>query len=131
MKKLVILVVVIVAAVIAVRKFGQWFSVDRPTQDAVQRVQKMIGAMESTPRDEQTALCLWALNRQVLDADTIRAYVNQWEEFWRRSGLGAARGWTISVVEPAKLGITTVVARSGDLEVRMYVPERAQITLTP
>lgn len=131
MKKLVIAVLVIVAAVIAVRKFGQWFSVDRPTQDAVQRVQKMIGAMESTPRDEQTALCLWALNRQVLDADTIRAYANQWEEFWRRSGLGAARGWTVSVVEPNKLGVTTVVARSGDLEVRMYVPERAQISVTP
>ncbi len=131
MKKLLILVVVVVVAVLAVRKFGQWFSVDRPTEDAVQRVQKMIGAMEGTPRDEQTALCLWALNRQALDADTIRAYANQWEEFWRRSGLGAARGWTVSVVEPAKAGMTTVMARSGDLEVRMYVPERAQSSLTP
>lgn len=87
--------------------------------------------MEATPRDGETALCLWALNRRTLDADSIRAYANQWEEFRHRSGLGAARGWAVSVVEPARAGVTTVTARSGDLEVRLFVPERAPIGLVP
>lgn len=127
MKKVLILVVILVVVVLAIKNFGTWFSVGRPTEDAKRRVETMIAAMEAEPRDEQLALCMWALNKRVLDMDTMRAYEGQWTEFWRESGLGSARGWRVVTVEPAGAGETRVTVRNDSREVKLVVPEREPI----
>jgi hypothetical protein len=126
-KKVLILVVILVVVVLAIKNFGTWFSVGRPTEDAKRRVETMIAAMEAEPRDEQLALCMWALNKRVLDMDTMRAYEGQWTEFWRESGLGSARGWRVVTVEPAGAGETRVTVRNDSREVKLVVPEREPI----
>lgn len=127
MKKVLILLVLVVAVVVAIKKFGTWFSVDRPTEDARRRVETIIAAMEAEPKDEQLALCMWALNMRVLDIDTMRGYEYKWTEFWRESGLGSARGWRVVAVEPAGAGETRVTVRSDSREVKLVVPELAPI----
>ncbi|HNX49628.1 MAG TPA: hypothetical protein PLS53_04460 [Thermoanaerobaculaceae bacterium] len=131
MKKLLILVVAVVVVVVAIKNFGTWFSVGRPTDDATRRVEGMIAAMEAQPKDEQLALCLWALNRTSLDFDTMRAFEGRWTEFWRESGLGEARGWKIASVEALGAGETRVVVKTDSQEVRLLVPERDAIRMAP
>ena len=131
MKKVLILVVIVVVVVVAIKNFGTWFSVGRPTEDATRRVTMMIAAMESQPKDEQLALCLWALNKTSLDMDAMRAYEGRWSDFWRDSGLGGTRGWRVASVEPLGAGETRVVVKTDSQEVRLVVPEREPIRMAP
>ncbi|HVN74843.1 MAG TPA: hypothetical protein VMT19_00900 [Thermoanaerobaculaceae bacterium] len=124
MKQILIAIVVIVAAVAA---FKYW---DRYRTGDVNRgrVEAMLRSMAE--KDEQTSLCLWALNKVVLDRDTMNAYYDRYLRFVSASGLDGSSGWAVADAKPSGDGRATIVTvRGNDRSVVLRVSEGLPIEL--
>ncbi len=93
MKKLLILAVLAVAAVVAFRYWdkGHVVTVDR------NRVADLLQAVREN--DEQKALSLWAEGRNMLDFEGLKRYADEYQRFVEASGLAGGTSWQIADVK--------------------------------
>jgi hypothetical protein len=128
MKKLLILVVVAVAAVAVFKYLDARAGGDADRK----RVADLLQAMREN--DEQKALCLWALDRVSADTDTMQRYYDEYLRFVEETGLQVGTSWSIIQVVPHEAEHATVVTVGSDegqrvsLRVRKYVPIEAVST---
>jgi len=126
MKRILVLVVLIAAGVFA---FKAWDK-QQGERAARLRVEGVIRAMAE--KDEQTAIGLWAENREKLDAAGLAAYQLGFERFWSESGLASASDWTVAAVDAEpNSSARLVTVRSGDQRVVLRVPRNATVSLIP
>jgi len=124
MKQIIVAIVVVLAAVAAFKYYDRYRTGDVNRG----RVEAMLRAMSE--KDEQTSLCLWALNKVVADRDTMNAYYDRYLRFVSASGLDGSSGWAVSDAKPAGDGRTTIVTvRGGDRTVVLKVAEGLPIEL--
>lgn len=124
MKKLLIIVALAVAVVFAYKAWDKNHTLDTSRK----RVEVMIRSMAQ--KDEQTALCTWALDKRILDSSTMAAYQMPFMRFWSDSGLGGASDWTVANVTLRDDGHTTLVTvASGDRKVVLDVWPNQPIAL--
>ena len=124
MKKIIVAIVLIFAAIYAFKYYDKIRTVDANRG----RVEAMLRAMAE--KDEQTALCLWALNKVVLDRETMSFYYDRYLKFVSESGLNGSSGWTVADTKPGDDGRATMVTvRSSDRTVVLRVPEGLPIEL--
>ncbi len=126
MKKLLLIVVVIAAAIYG---FNAWYR-QQTANVAKLRVQGMLHAMADN--DPQTAIGLWAENRAKLDMAGLAAYQLHFETFWHDSGLAAGSGWDVTSVQRDPNGHEHLVTvQSGDQKVVLRVPTSTKISFVP
>ncbi len=124
MKQIIVAIVVVLAAVAAFKYYDRYRTGDTNRG----RVVGMLRAMGE--KDEQTALCLWALNKEVADRDTMNAYYDRYLKFVSASGLDGSSGWAVSDATPVGDGRSTIVdVRNGDRTVALKVAEGIPIEL--
>jgi uridine phosphorylase len=122
MKKLLVLVVVAVAAVAVFKYLDKTSAGDADRK----RVADLLQAMREN--DEQKALCLWALDRVSADAETMQRYYNEYVGFVEETGMRVGTSWSIFQVVPSEsehATLVTVASEDGEritLRVRKYVP---------
>ena len=122
-RKLLIAVVLVVGAVYLFKHFDKGRTVDV----ARERVVKMLRAMSEN--DEQTALCRWALDKDVLDRETMSFYYDRYLRFVSASGMGGS-GWSVGEAKETSDGrATTVTASNGDRTVTLKVTDGLPIEL--
>ena len=81
-------------------------------------------------KDEQTALCLWALNKVVLDRETMSFYYDRYLKFVSESGLDGSADWAVAETKPSDDGRATIVTvRGSDRTVVLRVSEGLPIEL--
>jgi hypothetical protein len=123
MKKILIAVVLVLAAIAAFKYYDRKRNVDV----ARGRVEAMLRAMGE--KDEQTSLCLWALNKVVLDRETMAFYYDRYLKFVSASGLDGS-SWSVGDAKPTEDARATIVtARNGDRTVVLKVTEGLPIEL--
>ena len=124
MKKIIVAVVLILAAVYAFK----WYDKTRIVDANRGRVEAMLRAMGE--KDEQTALCLWALNKLVLDRETMSFYYDRYLKFVSVSGLDGSPGWSVAETKASDDGRATMVTvRGGDRALVLRVSEGLPIEL--
>jgi hypothetical protein len=122
MKKLLVLVVVALAAVAVFKYLDKQAGGDEDRK----RVADMLQAMRD--EDEQKALCLWALDQYSADTDTMQRYYGEYLRFVEETGLKVGTSWSIFQVVPNEAEHATVVTVANEdgqrvtLRVRKYVP---------
>ena len=94
MKKIIVAIVLILGAVAAFKYYDRIHTADTNRG----RVEGMLRAMAD--KDEQTALCLWALNKVVLDRETMSFYYDRYLKFVSASGLDGSSGWAVAETKP-------------------------------
>jgi hypothetical protein len=118
MKKIFVAIVFILAVIAAFKYYDKTHNVDA----ARGRVEAMLRAMGE--RDEQQSLCLWALNKVVLDRETMSFYYDRYLKFVSASGLDGSSGWSVADVKPTDDNRATLVTvRNGDRTVVLKVTE--------
>ena len=123
MKRILIAVALVFAAIYAFKAYDKGRTVDV----ARTRVVAMLRAMSE--RDEQTALCRWALDKEVLDRETMSFYYDRFLHFVSASGVDGS-GWSVGDAKPTDDGRATMVtARSADRTVTLKVTEGLPIEL--
>ncbi len=123
MKQIIVAIVVILAAVAAFKYFDRYRTADTNRS----RVEVMLKAMGE--KDEQTALCRWALDKDVADRDTMNAYYDRYLRFVSASGLDGS-GWSVTETRPSDDGRGTIVTVKGnDRTVVLRVAEGLPIEL--
>ncbi len=123
MKQIIVAIVVIFAAVAAFKYFDRYRTADTNRS----RVEVMLKAMAD--KDEQTALCRWALDKDVADRDTMNAYYDRYLRFVSASGLDGS-GWSVADTRPRGDGRGTIVTVKGnDRTVVLRVAEGLPIEL--
>ncbi len=124
MKQLLIIVALAVAVVFAYKAWDKNHTLDVSRK----RVEVMVRSMAE--KDEQTALCIWALDKRILDSSTMASYQLPFMRFWSESGLGGGTGWTVADVKLRDDGHTTLVTvSSGDRKVVLDVWPNQPIAL--
>lgn len=124
MKRILIAIALVIAAIAAFKYYDR----TRSTDSNRGRVEAMLRAMGE--RDEQTALCLWALNKVVLDRETMSFYYDRYLKFVFDSGLDGASGWAVTDAKPTGEQRTTIVtAKNVNRTVVMKVTEGLPIEL--
>jgi len=124
MKQIIIAIVLIVAGVAAFKYYDRIRTADANKG----RVEAMLRAMGD--KDEQTALCLWALNKVVLDRETMSFYYDRYLKFVSASGLDGSSGWAVADTKPSDDGRATMVTvRASDRTVLLRVAEGLPIEL--
>jgi hypothetical protein len=124
MKKLIVAIVLIIAAIYAFKYYDK----TRTAEANRGRVEAMLRAMGE--KDEQTALCLWALNKVVLDRETMSFYYDRYLKFVSESGLDGSSGWAVADAKPSADGRATMVTvRGSDRTVVLKVSEGLPIEL--
>lgn len=122
MKKLLVLVVVAVAAVALFRYLDKRSSGDADRK----RVANLLEALREN--DEQQALCLWALDQVSADTETMQRYYDEYLRFVEETGMRVGTSWSILQVMPDEAQHATVVIVASEdgervtLRVRKYVP---------
>ncbi len=126
MKKIIVAIVLILGAVAAFKYYDRIHTADTNRG----RVEGMLRAMAD--KDEQTALCLWALNKVVLDRETMSFYYDRYLKFVSASGLDGSSGWAVAETKPIDEGRATMVTvRGSDRTLVLRVSEGLPIELQP
>ena len=124
MKKIIVVIVLIFAAIYAFKSWDRTRNADANKG----RVQSMLRAMGE--KDEQTALCLWAMNKVVLDRETMSFYYDRYLKFVSESGLDGSADWAVAETKPGDDGRATIVTvRGSDRTVVLRVSEGLPIEL--
>ncbi|MGD1147020.1 MAG: hypothetical protein ABR961_03595 [Thermoanaerobaculaceae bacterium] len=124
MKRLIVAIVLVFAAIYAFK----WFDKTRSADANRGRVESMLRAMAD--KDEQTALCLWALNKVVLDRDTMSFYYDRYLKFVSESGLDGSSAWSVAETKPSDDGRASMVSvRGSDRTIVLRVKEGLPIEL--
>jgi len=123
MKRILVAVALVFAGIYAFKIYDKGRTVDV----ARGRVVAMLRAMGE--KDEQAALCFWALNKEVLDRETMAFYYNRYLKFVAASGLDGS-GWSVGDAKPTDDARATIVTvRNGDRAVHLKVSEGLPIEL--
>ncbi len=124
MKRILIAIVLIFAAIAVFKYYDRM----RTGDVARDRVVAMVRAMSE--RDEQTALCRWALDKDVLDRDTMSFYYDRYLAFVSASGLDGSAGWAVADSKRTEDGRATLVTvRNGDRAAVLKVTDGLPIEL--
>ena len=124
MKQIIVAIVVVLAAVAAFKYYDRYRTGDTNRG----RVVGMVRAMGE--KDEQTALCLWALNKEVADRDTMNAYYDRYLKFVSVSGLDGSSGWAVAEAKASDdRRATMVTVKGNDRSLVMRVAEGVPIEL--
>jgi hypothetical protein len=123
MKRILVAVVLVFAAIYAFKIYDKGRTVDV----ARGRVAAVLRAMGE--KDEQAALCFWALNKEVLDRETMAFYYDRYLKFVFASGLDGS-GWSVGDAKPTDDARATIVTvRNGERTVTLKVTEGLPIEL--
>ena len=127
MKRAVAAIVVVILAVVlgpsALQRVQDW----RQTDEARKRVEWMIRAQVA--EDEQVAICQWARGKIVMPMGDIEASLPAWEKFWKQSGFGDARGWTVVSKRVLDELTTEVILAKGDDRRTLHVRDKEPLEL--
>lgn len=115
MKKLVPVVLLVIAAVALGPTAWQRFELWRQADDARKRVEWMLRALAE--KDEQLALCQWARGKVVMPMADIEASLPDWKRFLAELDLGEVRaGWEVRSKRVLDELTVEVVIGKGDEE---------------
>jgi len=126
-KKAVPVIVLVVLAVALGPRALQWTLDWRQTEEARKRVEWMIRAKVAD--DEQVAICQWARGKIVMPMGDIEASLPAWEDFWKQSGFGDARGWTVVSKRVLDELTTEVIVTKGDDRRTLHVRDKEPLEL--
>ena len=124
MKKLLVAALFIIAGIFG---FKQWDKA-RTIRAATLRVEGIVHAMAD--KDEQTAIGLWAENREKLDFTGLQVYSGRFASFWSGSGLAASSGWMVTSTEwVGSSSDVLITVRSGDTRIVFLVKPKSPISV--